>query len=382
VRAYLSASLSLGWDLREMIRKFTILTLAAGLIVAPAFAQPEGDRPRVELPSVTLTAAMSDAEIGGALDPWLQGLSRDGIFNGAVLVARNGGEIYAQAYGARDVATGERLGADDRFPIASIGKAFTHVAVAQLIERGRLSPETTIGDILLNYPNAVSRGATVDQLINHRAGIADFNDPESPDASRRMASNHDYYEIVSRAPPTFAPGAGQEYCNGCYIVLGEIIETVTNQRYEQYIAEHVFARAGMSQSGFLRHDQLPAGTARFIGRPMGPGTPLQDVSRFHGVAGSAAGNAYSTVRDLLSFDNALREHRLLNAALTAQVLRGEPEIGRATSRVGFAGGAPGVNGLLFGNGAWTVIVLTNYPPPAGETIATTVFPLLAGPRPQ
>jgi hypothetical protein len=124
-------------------------------------------------------------------------------------------------------------------------------------------------------------------------------------------------------------------------------------------------------------------TARFTGRPMGPGTPLQDVSRLHGVAGSAAGNAYSMLlRDLLAFDNALREHRLFTPELTAQVLRGQPETGRATARIGFAGGAPGVNALAFGNGAWTVIVLTNSPPPAGEAIGSAVFPLLAGPRPQ
>ncbi|MBP6690041.1 MAG: serine hydrolase, partial [Hyphomonadaceae bacterium] len=151
---------------------------------------------------------------------------------------------------------------------------------------------------------------------------------------------------------------------------------------EQYIAEHVFAPAGMSRSGFLRNDQLPADVARFIGHPRGPNSPAEDVTRFHGVAGSAAGNAYSTVRDMLAFDNALREHRLINAELTAQVLRGQPETGRATSRIGFAGGAPGVNTLLFANGVWTVISLTNREPPAGETIGSTVFPLLAGPRPQ
>jgi hypothetical protein len=107
-----------------------------------------------------------------------------------------------------------------------------------------------------------------------------------------------------------------------------------------------------------------------------------DVSEFHGVAGSGAGNAYSTLRDMLAFDNALREHRLLDARFTAQVLRAEPSAGRAAARIGFAGGSPGVNTLLYGNGAWTVIVLTNFDEPAGETVGVTVFPLLAAPRPQ
>jgi CubicO group peptidase (beta-lactamase class C family) len=366
-----------------MANKFAALALGLALFAGPAWAQPEDGPPRPQLPPLTLNAQMTDAQIGAALDPWLAGLNRDGVFNGVMLVARNGREIYARAHGVRDVASGALIGPDDRFSIASIGKAFTHVAVAQLIEQGRLAPETTIADVLPDYPNTVTRSATVDQLLNHRAGVADFFGPEMRSIPvTQLASNHAYYEVVSRAPPTFAPGEAQQYCNGCYVVLGEMIEKITGQRYEDYVAEHVFARAGMMRTGFLRHDQLPADATRFTGRPRGPEGSLEDVSRFHGVAGSAAGGAYSTLRDLLAFDNALREHRLLNAELTARVLRSQPESGRASARIGFAGGAPGVNTLLFGNGSWTVVVLTNLDEPAGETIGTTVFPLLAGPRPQ
>lgn len=366
-----------------MANKLTLLALSLALLAGPAWGQDEDGPPRPQLPPLALNAQMTDAEIGAALDPWLAGLRREGVFNGALLVARDGREIYARSHGARDLATGAEIAADDRFPIASIGKAFTHVAIAQLIGQGRLAPETTIADVLPDYPNAVSRTATVEQLLTHRGGVADIFGPAFRALPKeQLTGNHAYYEFVSRQPSTFAPGAGQEYCNGCYVVLGEIIEVVSGQPYERYLAEHVFAPAGMTRSAFLRHDQLPADAARFIGHPMGPGTPPQDVSRFHGVSGSAAGNVYSTLRDVLAFDNALREHRLLNPDLTAQVLRGAPETGRASARIGFAGGGPGVNTLLFGNGAWTVIVLTNFEEPAGETIGSTVFPLLAGPRPQ
>lgn len=365
-----------------MKTKFACLALAMTLLAGPVLAQDDGP-PRPQLPPLTLNGQMSDAQIGAALDPWLSGLQRDGVFSGAFLVARNGREIYAHAYGTRDLTTNAALNVDDRFPLASIGKAFTHVAIAQLVEAGRITPETTIADIIPDYPNATSRTATIQQLITHRGGIADIFGPAFRDAPKSgFTNNHAYFEFVAAQPPMFAPGAQEEYCNGCYVVLGEIIERVSGQPYEQYVAEHVFARAGMSRSGFLRNDQLPADAAHFIGHPGGPNSPAEDVTRFHGVSGSAAGNAYSTLRDMLAFDNALREHRLINPDLTAQVLRGEAEAGRATPRVGFAGGAPGVNTLLFGNGAWTVISLTNREPPAGETVGSTVFPLLAGPRPQ
>ena len=365
-----------------MFKNFTVFAVAAALAAAPASAQDDGP-PRPELPPLALNGQMSDAEISAALDPWLAQLNQDGVFNGGLLVARDGGDIFARTYGVRGAGSEAPLTLDTRFALASIGKAFTHVAVAQLLQQGRLAPETTIADALPHYPNAISRTATVDQLLNHRAGIADFFNPAFRDLPKeQLASNHDYYEFVSRQPALFAPGERDEYCNGCYVVLGEIIETISGQSYEDYIAEHVFGPAGMSNSAFLRHDQLPADAARFMGRPMGPGGEVVDVSEFHGVAGSGAGNAYSTLRDMLAFDNALREHRLLDARFTAQVLRAEPSAGRAAARIGFAGGSPGVNTLLYGNGAWTVIVLTNFDEPAGETVGVTVFPLLAAPRPQ
>ncbi len=366
-----------------MPAKSVVLACAVVLLLGapPVAAQPDAPLPR--LPPVTVNAAMADAEIASALDAWLADLNRQGRFNGAMLVAREGREIYAGAHGAIDAAGAAPLNADTRFAMVSIGKVFTHVAVAQLMQTGRLSAADTVGELLPDYPTAASRSATVAQLLTMRGGVADIFGPvfrQTP--SDQFASNHDYYQLVSRQPAMFAPGEREEYCNGCYVVLGEIIARVAGQNYEDYVAEHVFAPAGMTRSAFFRHDRLPENCARFTGRPQGPDGPLADVSRFHGVAGSAAGNVYSTLRDVLAFDTALREHRLINADYTAQVLRGQPESGRANARVGFAGGAPGVNTMYFGNGAWTLVVLTNRPPPTAEAVSQAVFPLLAGPRPQ
>jgi len=365
-----------------MASKIAALALGLALTVTPALAQPEGP-PRPELPPIALNAQMSDAEIGAALEPWLASLSRDGVFSGAVLVARNGQEIFATAHGVTALDSQTPLNLDTRFALASITKQFTQASILQLIEAGRLSPTTTIGDVIPDYPNAVSRGATIQQLMDHRGGLADFLGPRFRETPKdTFTSNHAYYEFASTVEPDFAPGEREEYCNSCYVVLGEIVERVSGMPYEQYVAQNILARAGMSNSGYFRHDQAPANTARFIGHPMGPGTPPQDVARWHGVSGSAAGNSYSTIRDMLAYDNALREGRLVNAEHTAQMVHGQQTSGRSTARFGYAGGGPGVNTVVMGNGEWTLIVLTNHEPPTAEAINETVFPLLAGPRPQ
>ncbi len=352
------------------------------MVLTPAAAAQERGPPPSNLPAPAIRLGMSDAEISAGMDPWLTQLNADGAFNGAVLIARDGREIYASARGVTGL-DGPALTTDTRFPLASVGKLFTQTAIARLIEAGRLSPDTTVSEIIPDYPQEQTRSATIAQLLNHRGGVADIFGPHFRDAPmEQLTSNADYYRLVSAQPAMFAPGEREEYCNGCYVVLGEIIARVSGQTYEAYVAEHVFAAAGMSNTGFLRRDALPANTATFIGRPQGPQGPLMDVSRFHGYAGSAAGNAYSTLRDMLAFDNALRDGRLVNAEHVAQILRGEPQAGRSTARIGVGGGAPGVNTTVFGNGAWTWIILTNREPPTAEAMTQTVIPLLAGPRPQ
>ena len=362
-----------------MSRAVALLLLA--LLSAPAIAQPGDDRP--EPPPLTppaLRGQMQDAQIAASMNVWLTGLSAAGNFDGAVLVARDGREVFAHAYGLAHRNPDVAADLDTRYPMASIGKLFTAIAIAQLEQQGKLRGSDTVGALIPDYPNAVSRAATIDQLLNMQGGIADIFGPAFHQADMNtFTSNADYFRFVASRPPEFAPGARTEYCNGCYVVLGEIVARASGMRYEEYITQSIVAPVGMARTGFVRRSNLPADTATFYGSPQGPGTPIVDVSEYHGVAGSAAGNIYSSLRDMLALDNALREHRLLNPQYTAQVLHGVAEQGRATKRIGFAGGAPGVNTLLHGNGAWTLIVFANREPPHAEAVDQAVFPLLAGP---
>ena len=71
----------------------------------------------------------------------------------------------------------------------------------------------------------------------------------------QFASNADYFRFVGSLPPAFAPGAREQYCNGCYIALGAIVEKVSGMPYEKYVAEQVFARAEMTSTGYPRSDR-------------------------------------------------------------------------------------------------------------------------------
>jgi CubicO group peptidase (beta-lactamase class C family) len=290
-----------------------------------------------------------------------------------VLVARDGKPVFLRAYGAADRTRKIMANEDTAYNVASIGKKFTQVAIAKLVQEGKLKRTATVGEILPDYPNAVSRAATVDQLLTMKGGIADFFGPGFDKVDKaKLNSNHAYYSYVSKLPPRFAPGAKNEYCNGCYVVLGEIVERVSGMPFETFVARSVFAPGGMTHSGYFNSASPPANTAVRYGRPRGPGTAYEDMGPFHGATGSGAGGVYASAKDLLAFDEALRAGRLLDAATTGWVLNAQAVQGRNPAPMGIAGGAPGTNAVLESGGRWTVIVTANVDPPVAERMGIAI----------
>lgn len=308
------------------------------------------------LPPVPVDRTMASDEINRRLDAYFAQLTKDGVFSGVALVAKGGVPVFFKAYGLADREKQIANTTGTRFNIGSINKAFTQIAIRQLIAEGKLKLTDTLGQLFPQYPQAVSRAATIEQLLNHRAGLADFFGPEFDKADKqRFASKADYFTFVGNLSPLFAPGERNQYCNGCYIALGAIVAKVSGMPYEQYLAEKVFARAEMTSTGFPRTDQPAAGIALGYTRRAGS-DELQNNIALHGVTGSAAGGSYSTALDLLTFVKALKAGKFPGA----------------DASLGIAGGAPGTNAVVEAGLEWTVIVLTNFDPPTGEDIGTAI----------
>lgn len=352
------------------------LTIAMDFEAAPPFriagvalraGGPAGGRggrggpPPIAAPPID--ARMSDADLAAALDGYLAGLARAGDFAGVVLVARDGKAIFEKPYGVADRERNVPMAPGLRFNYASIGKAFTKAAIGQLIAAGKVTASDTIGALLPDYPNADAKPATIDQLLNFRVGVADvFGEAFAKADKSRFQSNHDYYLFVAPQPLTFAPGARTEYCNGCYVVLGEIVQKVSGMPYERYIQERVFALAGMKTAGFLAYGDpdVPPGYTR-----SSPSAPWTSGAGLHGRHGSGAGGSFGTARDLLAFDDALRTHVLFDAKTTAWFFDNPSDATRprAMDGYGIAGGAPSANASLESNGVWTIVTVGNLDPP-------------------
>jgi D-alanyl-D-alanine carboxypeptidase len=326
-------------------------------------------------PPPDLRGTMTSAELARSLDAYLAPMVASDAFSGVVLVAKAGAPVYERALGLADRERRTPNALDTRFSIGSINKIFTKTAVAQLVSQGKLKLSDTLGALLPDYPQSETKAATVDQLLSHQGGVADFFGPAFEQAPKdQFRSNADYYRLVAAQAPLFAPGARRQYCNGCYIVLGAIVAKVSGVPSEDYLAEHVYKPAGMTTAG-------PTGRGAAVGytrRSPGGDGPLRSNVDMHGVSGSAAGGGYATVHDLLKFDEALRTGRLTDAAQTAWLLDvSHVTPGRSEGGLGVAGGAPGLNGILESSEDWTVVVLANLDPPAAEQLGLAIHKQLS-----
>lgn len=268
------------------------------------------------LEHATVTGVSFDSATARALDAYVAGLARDGVFSGTVLVARDGRPVFQRAYGWADAARRAPNAIDTQFDLASVGKMFTAVAVAQLVEQGKLSYDDTLATLLPDFPNRdAARRITVRHLLTMSSGLADFMMHPAFDSARRlMVRPTDLYPLFASDSLRFAPGERFEYCNSNFLLLGAIVERVSGEPYRDYYRRHVFAPAGMTATWTEDRPHAATGYTHFgpMRRVDPEGTRVVDPAEPS--VGSPAGGGLSTAGDLLRFVTALQQHRLLGAA--------------------------------------------------------------------
>jgi CubicO group peptidase (beta-lactamase class C family) len=303
-------------------------------------------------------------------------------FSGIVAVARKGRLLSSISHGHAQLNGTDRITAETRFNIASVGKMFTAVAIGQLVQSGRLRFDQPIGSVLPGLPNDIAQ-VTIDQLLTHRSGLGDYLKPQNRVTIYSATTATDLLPIAISDGLAFPPGTEQRYSNSGFVVLGAVIEKLTGQPYAQYIRAHIFEPAGMRTadlSGAMpRATPLTKrnldGTTSEIPRP----APVIGGDR-----ASPAGGASASVLDMVKFAEALRTGKLVPLSILNELWRGRVQgkssDGKLSYGYGFArmdfpdgrwlvghnGGSLGVNAEFetFPDEGYTIVALSNYDPPA------------------
>ena len=217
----------------------------------------------------------------------------------AVAVVRDGRVILERGYGYASLEHGVRITPTTVFDVASVSKQFTGLAIAMLVEQGRIR----LTDDVRKYIPELHRFATpitIDHLVHHTSGIRDWPAGLSV-AGWRFDDVMSYDQILrfayAQRTLNFTPGAEYTYSNTGYNLLAEVIARVTGKSFRAWTDENLFRPLGMTRSHFHDdHTMVVPGRAFSYSRSGGSDGSWRAVSNNLTALGSSS--LYSTASDM------------------------------------------------------------------------------------
>lgn len=242
------------------------------------------------------------------LDNYLNALETTDNFHGSVLIAQNGNIILDKGYSESDFEQNIKNTPSTTFPIGSMTKQFTAMAIMQLVEKGLINVNDFISKYIPDFPNG--NIITIQDLLTHSSGIVNCTDlPEF--WSMSIDSFKDINNIINlfkNKPLEFKPGSQFSYSNSGYILLGYIVEKVSGTNYIDYLQKNIFDPIDMKNTGLSYN-----GTKKMYTSTGYTGYldvfPISDMITLNGAY--SAGNLCSTTEDLYKWDRALYTNKLV-----------------------------------------------------------------------
>jgi CubicO group peptidase (beta-lactamase class C family) len=324
-----------------------------------------------------------------ALRSWFDDQTANGGFSGSALVWRDGSPDFEYAGGLAHRGLGVPITGESRFAVASITKLPTAIACLRLVDRGLLSLERPLAEILPReqQPAALTPEVTLHHVLSHTSGLPNYSDDDDPTWASftanwdRIPTYHvrrpaDMLPAFAELPARFRPGERYEYNDAGFILAGLAIEAVTGRPYDAVVREEVFDVAGMADTAIEALDHEPARLA--TGYMTDETAPAGWKSNVFSVTamGMPDGGMITTARDLARLIDALLGGRLLSPALFAAMTTPQVppdaaeaygygcllglEAGRVAT-IGHGGSDPGVSALLVHHlaAATTIVTICN-----------------------
>lgn len=326
-------------------------------------------------PLPVIDPPLSDREAAERFVDYTAGLAEKGLFSGAVLIARDGETLGEGAWGLANRDFGAPNTIETRFNLGSINKTWTAVAIAQLVEAGKLAFDDPVSKFI-DYPNAeAAQKIRIEHLPTHTSGLQSyFTDEFDSTARKNLRTIDDFLALSADQDLAFEPGEGWQYSNTGMMLAGKIIELASGQDYDSYIAEHIFTPGGMTRSGCFELDEVNDNLAVGYWEDWSvEGMTIRNNLFEHVVKGGPAGGCYSTVRDLFHFAEALKAGKLVSGGMAETLTTGKPELNSEQYGYGFgihpgralyghSGGFTGISANLditVDPEGWVIVVLAN-----------------------
>ena len=215
----------------------------------------------------------------------------------SVAIVKDGRVVLARGYGVKKLGARAPVTSRTRFGIASNTKLFTATALGILVEEGRIDWDAPVIRYLPDfamYDPWVTRQITVRDLLVHRSGLG----LGAGDLLWWPASTYSRKEIVHRLryiEPATSFRSAYAYDNVLYQVAGELLEAVTGETWEQFMASRVLAKVGMTESNVSHADMSGPDVATPHAEVEGV---VRAIASFTGESTNPAGGINSTAEDM------------------------------------------------------------------------------------
>ena len=309
-------------DLRQSVQFTLRYAVALVLIcatvlghVAYAAVTPETEECS-DYPVVNMYDVFSQ-QVAAKIDSFYRKRVKNDHFNGCVMVAKDGKPIYSAAFGYGNLTYKDTLTTQSSIQLASVSKTFTSTAILLLAEQGFLSLDDTLQKFFPDFPY---RDITVRLLLCHRSGLPDYTywDKYFTGITDPYMTNEQLLNVLMTKKPAVRcrPDHMFLYCNTNYALLASIVEHVTGLTFKKFMHDYIFSPLGMSNSYVFdpNEDGANCCTISYDSK----GRIWRDCPA-DGVAGDKG--IYSSVEDMLKWDNALRTGLLLSNEMMNEAYR-------------------------------------------------------------
>lgn len=257
--------------------------------------------------------AQPNAQKLATLDSSLTLLHQRGMLNGTFLVAKEGKTVYKKAFGTVAANGTQSLTTASAFNLASVSKQFTGMMVMMLKEEGKLQYDDKLKQHLPDFPYDT---ITIRHLLNHTHGLPEYFDLATQyNTTLDTLTNEGVLKLLKnhRPPLQFQPNSQFSYCNTGYILLAYLIEKLTTEPIQRYFERKIVQPLGLKNTYIYTLTMPKSPENRVYGSKRVNGKYVSnDLIRLDGVWGD--GNVYSSVEDLLVWEQALNTEKLVKTA--------------------------------------------------------------------
>ncbi|MBN1407947.1 MAG: serine hydrolase [Calditrichaceae bacterium] len=329
--------------------------------------------------------------IDSKIDDLVKMYSNKDYFSGVVLYAKDGKIVYNKAFGLSNHEESINNTIETRFNIGSLNKDFTYVLILQLLSEDSLKLDDPIGQYIDDFDDNISKKVTIRHILRHASGFGDYGmHPEYQKNRTKFKTVDDLLKLIVSEPLLFKPGSNRYYSNSGFIVLGKIIENITNKPYADVLQQRIFDPLDMKNTYYSHLDTLTNRATGYIKSATGK---LIKTIQFENYA-TPAGGCYSTTGDLYKFYSALENTDILLTDPHKKIMYvyANPDIKLTWEKIisdesifnAKAGGFEGFNAMVV---EWMVkgeiaIILANYDEPVAEEVGNGVFAIMRNLKPE